>query len=229
MIQAIVLSKYDRIFRIFASSYISKISQTPLIVIDDGLSEKTKEEYSHFEYRNSPHYNGHFAFVLAVNDGIEAAKDDSDILLFNDDTIIHTEDLDLKLKKVASVAYSKDNVGLIAPLMTNVMNDMQNPEQKKDVLYRITDHVISFPCVYIKRQAIEKVGLMDESYKYGGCGAEDKDYCHELWEAGFKLAIAQNCFVQHGGEKFGKRIRNSRGSAKPREKLNMKYFKQKWE
>lgn len=56
---------------------------------------------------------------------------------------------------------------------------------------------LGFFCVAISRQAIEKVGLLDE--KFGLGMFEDDDYCLRAQKNGFELVIAEDCFVYHFG------------------------------
>lgn len=198
----VVLSKFDTIFLVFAESYLRNMS-SPLVVVDDGLSDDLKSKYKMFRYiRSAPP----FAFSTAMNEGLRATAPD-DVLRFDDDCIIHTKDTDVIMH---NVAYSDDDIGLVAPMMTNVMNPEQWPENKVDAEYIIAGNDISFGCVYLKRAAIDKVGLLDQGYRHGVAGWEDRDYSIRLRQAGYKLAITHKCFVQHGGPEFGRTISNTR-------------------
>jgi GT2 family glycosyltransferase len=219
----IVLSKYDWIFRIFASAYKATCS-AQLIVVDDGLSDEVKEEYPDFIYIDAP---DPWAFCTAVNKGIEAAPEWSDVLIFNDDTIIKTPHTDMILW---SAAQKDPSLGILAPMMDNVSNVDQHPESKvPGEEYIITQRTISFTVVYIPRRVITAIGLMDEGFAVGIAGAEDRDYCLRAKEAGFKWAVAQKAFVQHGGKDFGREISNTRQREDQlgQERLNHDYFNQK--
>ena len=69
--------------------------------------------------------------------------------------------------------------------------------QLKNTFQSIPFHRLVFYCVAIKRTVIEKVGLLDEVYTPGNY--EDDDYCMRAIDAGFKLGIAQDCYVHHFG------------------------------
>lgn len=219
----VTLSKFDDIFLVFAESYLRNIS-SPLLVVDDGLSDDLKSKYKMFRYiRSAPP----FAFCTAMNAALTASAPD-DVLRFDDDCIIHTKDTDLIMQ---NVAYSDDDIGLVGPMMTNVMNPGQLPENKVDDDYIISALDISFGCVYLKRSAIDKVGLLDQGYRHGVAGWEDRDYSIRLRQAGYKLAITHKCFVQHGGPEFGTNISNTRGRVPgqlARLDLNGDYFVRKF-
>ena len=58
-------------------------------------------------------------------------------------------------------------------------------------------HRLIFYCVAIKREVINKIGLLDGQFTPGNC--EDDDYCLRAIDAGFKLGIAEDCFIYHKG------------------------------
>lgn len=218
MIISIVLAKYDDIFEIFAKGYLEKMT-APLIVIDDGL---TKRKYEQFNYIDSPKP---FAFCKSVNLGIQLAYP-MDVIIFNDDILIHTEAMDDKLH---DALHSQDKMGLVAPMSTNVQNLRQHPDTKSDDSLVITENNISFVCVALNRNAIDSIGYLDEKYAEGIIGFEDVDYCLQLKQAGFRLGIAQNCLIEHGGDKFEAAISNTRRRAGNIDStINRKYFRRKW-
>jgi GT2 family glycosyltransferase len=57
-------------------------------------------------------------------------------------------------------------------------------------------------CTYIKREVINKVGLLDEE-TFKGYGAEDADYSKRVKLAGYKLAVAPQIKVTHGVDRKG--------------------------
>jgi GT2 family glycosyltransferase len=55
---------------------------------------------------------------------------------------------------------------------------------------------VCFPCVYIKRELINKIGLLDEDYIY--YGFDDNDYCLKANEADYWTMITNKLYVKHG-------------------------------
>ena len=84
-------------------------------------------------------------------------------------------------------------------------------------------HRLVFFCVAIKREVIDKIGLLDEIYTPGNC--EDDDFCMRAIEAGFKLGIAKDCYIHHFGSVTHKAM-----DLNYRELIakNQKIFNDKW-
>jgi GT2 family glycosyltransferase len=219
MMQGIVLSKFDDFFEIFAASYIEKCT-APLLVVDDGLSNEVKAKYD-FEYVESPKP---FSFAKSVNLALESTN--HDVVVYNDDLVIETDDFDVKLDRIA---HSDKSIGLVGPIITNVMNHDQLPANKVDeVEYTFTDFAISFACVYIKRDVIRRVGVLDRTF-YQGTGSEDNDFCCRVVSAGYQMVIAQQCFIEHGGEKFGELMSNTlKRTGEQYSEANREYLFRKW-
>ena len=74
-----------------------------------------------------------------------------------------------------------------------------NFDQNAD--YSIVDYIIS-ACWLIKREAAEKIGLLDEKIFYS---PEDVDYCIRAWQSGFKVLYAQNCSIIHDTQRISKK------------------------
>lgn len=208
-IVSVVPSKYDDIFKVFADAYLYTIS-SDCLVIDDGLSEDVGAAYDGFKFVPAP---SPFGFAKSVNKGIRLAED-ADVIVWNDDCFIHTLAID---KMLRMVAYASPEIGLVTPMMTNVKNAYQYPENKPvDTLkvdgieYTVRDTIITFGCVYLKREILNEVGLLDEAFLIG---REDVDFGIRLEEAGYKVAICHSAFVEHGGDKFEARWSNTRHRA----------------
>jgi GT2 family glycosyltransferase len=151
------------------------------------------------------HNKENLGFPKAVNQGIKAATGDI-IIILNNDVFVTPNWAD-------HLAEHLQKVDLVGPVTNNVSGP-QKIEDKKffDEAERVNFsrqrhiknrgvltpfHRLVFFCVAFKRSVIDRIGLLDEQFTPGNF--EDDDYCLRAVEAGFKLAYAEDVFVQHLG------------------------------
>jgi GT2 family glycosyltransferase len=58
-----------------------------------------------------------------------------------------------------------------------------------------TNGLLAFFCAIIRREALDDVGPLSEEYGLGY--GEDDDYCIRMRQAGWKLGIANDAWVDH--------------------------------
>ena len=56
-------------------------------------------------------------------------------------------------------------------------------------------HRLSGFCLLLKKEAIQRVGYLDERFEVGNY--EDVDYCLRLRQAGYELVVAEDTYVHH--------------------------------
>jgi GT2 family glycosyltransferase len=143
-----------------------------------------------------------FVFARNANAGILAAEA-RDVLLVNDDC-----ELDYDVTRPLSwVVEHSPMLGVLSPQINGgVGNRLQRygarPSSYSPELgyYSSREH-LSFVCVYIPARTVALVGMMDE--RYTGYGADDRDYCRRVQDAGLELGVTPRCVVRHG---FGGRV-----------------------
>jgi len=180
-----------------------------LIVVDNNSSDRTAEYLKSLEtkYENLRLIlnKTNKGYAGGNNDGIKAAKGDF-IILLNNDTLVTPS----WLLNLLSPIEKDSDIGLVGPVTNNSQNEQClalngiNPENyetlsqsytsKNSNLWFETSRLIFF-CVVIKKEVIEKVGLLDENFKRGFY--EDDDFCARARKANYKLAIAEDSFVYH--------------------------------
>ncbi|MCR5848473.1 MAG: glycosyltransferase [Lachnospiraceae bacterium] len=89
----------------------------------------------------------------------------------------------------------------------------------------VTDsELVTFFATIIKREVIEKIGLLDEQFYPGSY--EDDDYCVRILEAGYGINIARDCFLHHfGSGSFSNLKMNERQNIG---NINRERFEKKW-
>ena len=204
-----------------------------LIVVNDGSDEPTtarlrKLAASHAELEvletSARPDDGPIGYAGAANRGLRHGSADY-VVLLNSDTIVPR----LWVEGLLDAMASGEDVGMVGPL-SNAASWQSVPElsdadgwkvNELPAGYNVDDfgelvHALSarrFPrvaflngfCLMLRRNVVERVGLLDEAAFPQGYGEED-DYCLRMREAGYELAVADHCFVYHAKSKsFGAR------------------------
>lgn len=129
-----------------------------------------------------------FIFARNVNRGITFAPVHHDLILLNDDALLKTQGGFSALSAAAQYRW-----GLVSS-SNNCGNVCQVSKGFAGVREDMT-HVPSFICVYIPRETIKIVGLLDE--RFTEYGWEDNDYVRRTRMAGLRVGIFDPCFVDH--------------------------------
>ena len=85
-----------------------------------------------------------------------------------------------------------------------------------------TDRLVGF-CLLIRREVIDRVGLLDERFGIG-C-FEDDDFCRRTLQAGYRAVIARDSFIHHFG---GQTFRNSGVDFAALMQKNQTLYQEKW-
>ena len=102
-------------------------------------------------------------------------------------------------------------LGMCGPVTNSIGNEAKikvyyhNIREMKSFAYHYTTehfneefsnpNVLALFCTMIKREVIEKCGLLDEEYGVGMF--EDDDYAEAVKQEGFTLAITEDAFIHH--------------------------------
>ena len=181
-----------------------------IIVIDNGSKEMyTNESLTIIKIRNETN----LGFPMAVNQGIKRATGDI-ICILNNDTILtpdclerlvyHLKDYDMVSPCTNYILepYPNTKSGVQQVLVDNYenkneLNEVANKFYEDNKYDSEPFHRLVFFCVIIKREVLEKVGLLNEVFSPGNF--EDDDYCLRAIEKGFKLGIAKDVYIHHHG------------------------------
>lgn len=209
-----------------------------LIVVDNASTDGTSEYLTEFGRAHtdakiilSPDNGG---FSAGNNLGIKQATGDI-IILLNNDTYV----TDGWIMSLVRHFKADPELGLVGPVTNNIGN-----EAKIDIVYNAKEQIaakaltytsvhgrerlyldnIAFFCAAISAEAIAKIGLLDERFGLGFF--EDDDYCKRARGAGFKIAIAEDCFVHH--ELSASWNANKQKQRDQYLERNKKIFEEKW-
>jgi hypothetical protein len=190
-----------------------------LILVDDGSDEPVQRMLDEFAARHpvtlirNKEARG---YTVAANQGIEASENQY-VVLLNSDTVVGPG----WLEKLIRCAESTDQAGVVGPfsnaaswqsvpMLTNPdgswhLNPLPEGASPSDVatlvelwsprLYPEVPLVNGF-CYLITKDALERVGRLDERTFPRGYGEED-DFSIRCAKAGLKLYVADDCYVYH--------------------------------
>jgi GT2 family glycosyltransferase len=204
----IIPNKYEDIIQPLLESINEYEPNANVIIVNDGHDRDYGYEAVRYDWR-------FFNYSHACNLGIEMAPVDNDIILVNDDIILVEPNT---FWRMSNVGHRSQNIGIVSPLIKGcVGNPLQRWHERK--LYWTQDETIKyvhgaspvcFPCVWLKREMLNKIGILDESVcPEGYYGGEDVEYCMRARDNGWRTAITSEVVVQHGSG--GMETTNGRG------------------
>jgi GT2 family glycosyltransferase/glycosyltransferase involved in cell wall biosynthesis/tetratricopeptide (TPR) repeat protein len=173
-------------------------------------------------------------FTKGCNQGIEASSGEY-ILLLNNDVVV-TENW---LSGMLECLNSAPDTGIVGPMTNNISGPQKVSDADYKTMDRMHDYAKSFReryryrrilfrrvagfCMLFRRQLVDKIGLLDESF--GKDNFEDDDYCLRATLAGCRNLIAGDVFIHHLENRsfIGNRIDYASSMA-----INKKIFDEKW-
>ena len=177
------------------------------------------------------HNKQNLGFPVAVNQGVKAATGEI-IVVLNNDIIVtpfwldrlaeHLKTFDIIGPKTNSVS-GPQKVGAASYSNPSGIDNFASVIYANNQGKAIPFHRLVFFCVAIKKEVIDKIGLLDEQFSPGNF--EDDDFCLRAVEAGFKLGIAQDVFIHHEGSATHKRLNLDYQTLMT---TNLAKFQQKW-
>lgn len=205
-----------------------------IIVVDNGSTDGTVEWLKQQIDINSIINKENMGFSKGCNQGIRIAKGDN-ILLLNNDTIVTPN----WLYNLDASLWRGENIGAVG-CMSNYVTNNQQVQVDYTNIYFMLQYALKFNklnfnnhhemnkligfCMMMKKEAINKIGLLDENFLIGNF--EDDDYCIRLRKAGYKLILCNDTFIHHFGSVS---FKNTPGlDIFEISKINEEKFKNKW-
>ena len=185
------------------------LSGTETILVDNGSEDQTSRASTAFPWLRVLTQEQNLGFSRGCNAGIRAAQEQSDILLLNNDVEILEPGW---LEELQRCAYASAENGVVGARLTMPDGRLLHAGTRIDPdtcwgqqigslelelnQYgddRIVQGVV-FACAYIKRDVLDKVGLLSEEYE---SYFEDTDYCLRSSLQGFRTVCCGSVTLRH--------------------------------
>jgi GT2 family glycosyltransferase len=197
-------------------------SNFKVFVIDDsGLGEIGNSIKKEFKWVDVIINKENLGFSKSNNRGIKIAIENYNpdyFLLLSDDTEIIEKNW---LKKMVEVSESDKKIGIVGckviypdgslqwffsngKIHFDRVNKKLKDEKSTEVIKEVGDVIGA--CFLIKKEVIEKIGLLDE--KFSPAYGEDTDFCYRARKKGFKLFYVGTVKIIHYGSRSTKTVFN---------------------
>jgi O-antigen biosynthesis protein len=213
----IVPSKFPEIFADCRDTINKFAPKERKILVRDGNSIDAPDGWTTIQ---GP--DGRFVYSRNVNLGIAASS--GDVLLTNDD-VRFTQPNTLEIMQ--NILHKHPEVGILSPLIRGDVGEYWQSHATNTLHY--TQVRLCFVCVLIRREVIEKVGLLDE--RFTGYGYDDCDYSRRVVQAGWKLGVTARATVIHGHAEHRRSAsfnRQEMGTINALDALAQKQYFEKW-
>lgn len=178
-----------------------------IIVVDNNSDDGTVEWLKDQEDIIATYNESNVGFPAGCNQGIKIAKGDS-VLLLNNDVIV-TPDW---LNNLDKALYSSEEIGAVGAITNNCSNAQQiavgytdisqmidfaktiNVSNEQSWSYKLS--LVGY-CYLVKKEVLDKVGLLDEIFTPGNY--EDNDLSYRIIIEKYKLLLCSDCFIHHFG------------------------------
>ena len=176
-------------------------SEFSLIVVDNGSETETavwlNEQLLLGNIDNLIRFETNKGWIVACNEGIKLDKKthDSRLVLFANNDIVFQSGW---LGNMCAALARKPEYGAVGPTSNYVAGIQSIQYNMNGVRYEETKLLIGF-CLMLKKEVLNKIGLMDESFGLGG--GDDLDYSIRIREAGYKMIIDRTTYIHHYGSK----------------------------
>jgi hypothetical protein len=169
-------------------------SKMPIVVVADDLDPGAVDPVWWRDHDPLDFAQGEKPFVYArnVNIGIRTAASlyvPQAFILLNDDALLRTPG---GFTELAKLAEKHPDYGIISAVTNFVGNILQQPQH---VGFREELRMLCFIAVLITAETFIRVGELDE--RFTAYGWDDNDFCRRCRQAGLRLGISDNCFVDH--------------------------------
>jgi GT2 family glycosyltransferase len=174
-------------------------------------------------------------FAANVNRGIRASDPSHDVVVLNSDTLARRG----WLAALQRCSFREERAGVVGAKLLypdgriQFAGTIRNPSAPEwfDHRFRFKPPdwgpanvlqpalAVTGACMYIKREVIDQVGLLDEAYPMA---YEDVDYCLRAWQAGWRVLVCPDAELVH----FESTTRGT--EVRERERVSQQVFWRRW-
>lgn len=169
-----------------------------IYVINNGHKDSCKflEELDEVTVYNS---NDNLGWTGGIKKGMEISEEPF-LVFMNDDAFVPASSRDWLNMLIQS--FKNEKIAAVGPT-SNVVMGGQNiwGITQNSMPFKLQRYLIFF-CVMVRRDAVEKVGGIDDSMS----GGDDFDLSIRFWKNGYKTVIDRRVFVYHHGFQTGNRV-----------------------
>ena len=178
-----------------------------IVIVDNHSTDGTEKWLKQQKDVRTIFNRENMGFPTGCNQGMTIAKGDN-VLLLNNDVIVTNN----WLSNLLQALYSNPEIGAVGAVTNNCSYGQTIAVQYKSIQemqrfakdYNISTaakwderlKLVGF-CLLIKKEVVEKVGLLDEMFSPGNF--EDDDYSVRIRRAGYKLLLCRDTFIYHFG------------------------------
>lgn len=180
-----------------------------LILVDNGSTDGVGAFFDSVPGATVVHAEQNLGFAGGVNLGLAHAQ--GHVLLLNSDTLVSPG----WLGRLVDALESDPSIGMVGPRSNSVSGTQLIPDLTFETFAEINAYadalhaehggavqdvarLVGF-CLLIRDSVVAEIGCFDEDYGIGNF--EDDDYCIRVLRAGYRLCVADGCFVFHYGSR----------------------------
>lgn len=193
------------------------LDRNRIIVVDDGSKEYCEKEYPGIRW-----LSGEKPFVFARNANIGIRHSPGGVILLNDDARLETK---FGFHSLVYMACERTDFGIVSAAINGFVGNGNQKVFSKNPMTRMERRTLAFISVYIPKDVLSRVGLLDE--RFVAYGFDDNDYHLRVQKANFGTAIYDGCVVEHNSKENKSTYR-----VKPEIQMllaqNKKIFDEKW-
>jgi GT2 family glycosyltransferase len=212
--------------------------QVEVWVVDNGSRDGTVEYLRSLTWVHRLENQENLGFVRGNNQALALCDPEADVVLLNNDIEIHQSDW---LQRLQASAYAAADVGIVGCRLRRPDGRLQHAgtympldsfwgqqiaAHEEDVGQYTEDRKVEsvvFACAYLKREAIRRVGFLDERYF---AYFEDSDYCLSAGALGYRTVCCGSVTLDHRENSSTTVNRVSHGDLFKRSQA---IFREKWE